>query len=69
LAGRNSSAAVNGAWAAINIAGGVALLLPSRRRGGDRWDRDLSAFELGSVTFAAWMAGSELVSAVNSKAD
>ena len=69
LAGRDSSAAVNGAWAAINIAAGVALLQPSRRQGGRQWNRDLSAFELGSVTFAAWMAGSELVWPMNSTTD
>ncbi|QDP97379.1 hypothetical protein FOE78_16915 [Microlunatus elymi] len=66
LAGRRSDGPVNGVWAAINIAAGLALLLPSRAKGGQQWDRDLSAFELGSVTFATWMAGSELVSAMNS---
>ena len=59
LAGRGSGPAVNGAWAALNLVAGVALLLPSRRRGGRRWDNDLPAFELGCLTFACWMAATE----------
>jgi len=59
LAGRNSGPVVNGAWALLNLAGGIALLQPSRRRGGRRWDSDLPAFEFGCLAFAAWMAVTE----------
>jgi hypothetical protein len=59
LGGRTSGAALNGIWAALNLIGGLALLQLSRRRGGRRWDNDLPAFELGCLTFAAWMALSE----------
>lgn len=59
LAGRNSGPLVNGAWAAVNLAAGVALLQPSRRCGDQRWDSDLPAFELGYLTFAGWMTATE----------
>lgn len=59
LAGRNSGPVINGVWAGLNLAAGVALLQPSRRRGTPTWDVDLHAFEFGCVTFAAWMALSE----------
>lgn len=66
LAGKNSSATVNGIWAALNAAGSVALLRPTRRHGGDRWDIDLPAFEAGYLCLAAWMATSETVFRLNS---
>lgn len=56
---KESGAGVNALWAGLNLAGGVALLLPSRSGGGRRWDADLVAFEVGCVVFAAWMAGTE----------
>lgn len=59
IGGRNSGPLVNGVWAGLNLAGGLALLQPSRRRGGAVWDGDLHAFEFGCLTFAAWMALSE----------
>ncbi|QGN32270.1 hypothetical protein [Microlunatus sp. Gsoil 973] len=59
LGGRSSGPLVNGVWASLNLAVGVALLQPSRRRGGRRWDNDLPAFELGCLCLAAWLAASE----------
>lgn len=65
VAGRNSGPLVNAAWSAANLAGGVALLLPSRRAGTDRWDADLVAFGTGYVAFAAWMALTERLFPLN----
>ncbi|PYF97353.1 hypothetical protein SAMN05216184_11562 [Georgenia satyanarayanai] len=66
LAGRDSSPAVNGAWGAANLAGGLLLL---RRAAGapspSRWDERLPWFEAGAAAFSVWMAGSEIVLRVN----
>lgn len=59
LAGRHSGHATNGVWAGLNLAAGIALLQPSRRRCGRRWNNDLPAFELGCLAFAAWMGLTE----------
>ena len=65
VGGRNSGPRVTAAWSAANLAGGVALLVPSRRAGTDRWDADLVAFGTGYVAFAAWMALTERFFPVN----
>lgn len=62
---KESGAGVNTLWSGLNLAAGVALLLPSRRGGERRWDGDLVAFEAGCVVFAAWMAVTEAVSRMN----
>jgi hypothetical protein len=64
LAGRDSSPGVNGAWAALNLAGSAAMLLYKRGQS-RRWDADLPAFELGYLMFASWMAISERVLRTN----
>ncbi|MFD6176278.1 MULTISPECIES: hypothetical protein [unclassified Isoptericola] len=68
LAGRRSSALVNLAWGAANLAGGLALVRAAAGPG-RRWDRRLVAFEAGVVTFAAWMAASESLAPLNSGPD
>ncbi|MGE9362013.1 hypothetical protein [Isoptericola nanjingensis] len=65
LAGRGSSPLVNLVWGAANLAGGLALVRAATGPG-RRWDRRLVAFELGAVTFAAWMAASEGLAPMNS---
>ncbi|GIF74326.1 hypothetical protein [Asanoa siamensis] len=65
LAGRDSGPAVNGAWAALNVAVAVGLLTWSARGKAARWDADLVAFGFGHLTFAAWMAASEAVAPMN----
>lgn len=65
LAGRDSSAGVNLAWALANIAGGGALLRSATREPTERWDRRLLAFEAGTATMSAWMLLSEYVGKVN----
>jgi hypothetical protein len=62
---KDARAGLNALWAGLNLAAGVALLLPSRRGGNRRWDVDLVAFEAGCVVFAAWMAGTEGLSGMN----
>ncbi|WP_454083433.1 hypothetical protein [Georgenia sp. Marseille-Q6866] len=66
LAGRESSPAVNGAWGAANLAGGLLLL---RRAAGapssPRWDERLHWFEAGVAVFSVWMAGSERALRIN----
>jgi hypothetical protein len=66
LAGRESSPAVNLAWAAANLLGGALLLrspAPARRPG--RWDARLVAFEAGYLGWALWMTVSEYALKVN----
>ncbi len=65
LAGRESGPLVNAVWGAANLVGGLLALAPTRGSGRDRWGGDLVAFELGVVTFAAWMVASETVLRVN----
>lgn len=62
---KDAGAGVNALWSGLNLAAGVALLLPSRRAGSRRWDADLVAFEAGCVVFAAWMAVTEGVHPMN----
>lgn len=62
---KHAGAGVNALWAGLNLAAGIALLLPSRRGGSTRWDADLVAFEAGCVVFAAWMAGTEGIHPMN----
>jgi hypothetical protein len=61
LAGRDSSPAVNLAWAAANLLGGCLLLRAGGRvpRPPGRWDERLPAFEAGYLAWAVWMAASE----------
>jgi hypothetical protein len=65
LAGRSSGPAVNAAWGAANLVGGLVLV---RAAGGPqrRWDHRLVAFDAGAAVFAAWMAGSEGLGRVSS---
>lgn len=65
LAGRESGPLVNAVWAAANLGGGVAILLPSRRAGTERWDGDLVAFGTGYLAFAGWMALTERFFPIN----
>lgn len=69
LAGRDSGPGVNAVWAAANLLAGALLLRVARRRGAGRWGGDLVAFESGYAAFASWMAGSERVLRVNSRAE
>lgn len=67
LRGRRSSPAVNGLWAGINLLAGCAVLrnaVPGRREPAE-WDDRLLAFEAGYAAWAAWMAVSERLFAVN----
>ena len=66
LAGRGSSPLVNLVWGAANLAGGLALVRVATGPG-RRWDRRLVAFEVGAVTFAAWMAASEGLAPMNTR--
>jgi hypothetical protein len=67
LAGRQSSAAVNAVWGAANLLAGLLLLRRLRRTAPTRqWGEDLLAFETGYLAFAAWMAGSERWTRINS---
>jgi hypothetical protein len=52
LAGRESSAGVNLAWAAANLLGGCLLLRMTGGAGGGRWDSRLLAFEAGYLPIA-----------------
>jgi hypothetical protein len=66
LGGRRSSPTTNLVWAAANLAGSVALLqTASAQPASGRWDSRLVAFEIGYAAWAAWMAISEYVLAVN----
>ncbi len=56
LAGRDSSPAVNLAWAAANLLGGALLLRDPAPAGHPaRWDARLVAFEAGYLAWAVWM--------------
>lgn len=65
LAGRDSSAGVNLAWAVANAVGGGALLRSATREPTERRDRRLVTFEAGALTMAAWMLASEHLGQVN----
>ena len=65
LAGPESSAAVNGTWAALNLAAGLALLRVRRAGARRRWDGDLPAFEAGYLVVAGWMTLSERIRPTN----
>jgi hypothetical protein len=66
LAGRDSSPAVNLAWAAANLIGGTLLLRdPADMRHPGRWDDRLVAFEAGYLAWALWMTLSEYLLRVN----
>jgi hypothetical protein len=66
LAGRDSAPAVNLAWAAANLLGGLLVrrgTAATRQPG--RWDDRLVAFEAGYLGWALWTAVSEYLLKVN----
>lgn len=64
LAGRGSGPAVNAAWGALNLVGGLVLTRSAARRG-RRWGPELDAFGAGAAVFAAWMAVSNRLLGTN----
>lgn len=72
LGGRDSGPGINAVWGALNLAGGLTLLVKGRRGASaqrhsrtKRWNDDLPSFETGCLVFAAWMVISERLMKTN----